>query len=33
LELIEEERKSYPEAFERMAQALHFNVAYFSGQA
>jgi hypothetical protein len=32
LELIDEERRSYPEAFEKMAQTLHFNVAYFSGQ-
>jgi hypothetical protein len=32
LELIDEERKSYPEAFEKMAQTLHFNVAYFSCQ-
>jgi hypothetical protein len=32
LELIDEERKSHPKAFEKMAQTLHFNVAYFSGQ-
>lgn len=31
-ELIDEERKSSPEAFEKMAHTLHFNVAYFSSQ-
>jgi hypothetical protein len=32
LELINEESKLYPAAFQKMADTLHFNVAYFSGQ-
>ena len=30
LELIDEERKSSPQAFEKMANALHFNLSSFS---